>query len=165
MNTENYVTIATVTWYDVPIRCTPTKGRKMECSTIEFAQELVKSGFRKVAQDTSGTIINAYFFNPSTGLDFTICVRDFEYDDKRRDNDELYFMPIDDVARRAWRRHKGIISVGDTVEVYKGRKVPRGTIAIVIDEYSYYDCYGRWRAHYVVLDNGAKTNIDNCRLI
>lgn len=165
MKIKNLAIVIVKTCYYIPIRWTPTKGEKMDCSAAQFAQGLIESGFRKVAQDTDGTIINAYFFNPSTGLDYTVCVRDFDYDDKRRDNDTLYFMPIDEVARKAWRRHKGIVSVGDTVEVYKGRKVPRGTIAVVVDEYPYYDCYGRWRAHYVVLDNGMKTNICNCRLV
>lgn len=165
MKIKNLAIVIVKTCYYIPIRWTPTKGEKMDCSAAQFAQSLIESGFRKVAQDTDGTIINAYFFNPSTGLDYTVCVRDFDYDDKRRDNDTLYFMSIDEVARKAWRRHKGIVSVGDTVEVYKGRKVPRGTIAVVVDEYPYYDCYGRWRAHYVVLDNGMKTNICNCRLV
>lgn len=124
--------------------------------------EIEQSGYRKIAQD-HGSVAVATFYNPDTEDSFTLIVDDV--DDDRKFDPELYHMPVDENARKIWRRKRGIISIGDTVEVYRGRKVPRGTIAVVVREYDYRDCYGRIVAHYLVFDNGMKTNVNNCRLV
>lgn len=125
---------------------------------------MIESGFYKVSQQGGG-YVTATFFNPETGDYFTKCVRDYDYSDCSRDDEEAYCMPIDERARKIWLRKWGIIEVGDTVEVYKGRKVPIGTVSKVVRIYDWKDCYGRVQATYAVLENGMKTSVYNCKLI
>lgn len=122
------------------------------------------NGFYKVAQD-GGTYVVATFYNPATNESITKCVRDYDYADCSRDNDELYYMDIDNEARTKWLHSKGVILVGDVVEVVKGRKIPVGTVARVTDKKPYKDRYGRTQAIYLYLDNGMRTNEDNCKLM
>ena len=82
-------------------------------------------GFFKVKQ-SGGSYVVAVFYNPYTGETRSECVRDYDYGDCSRDNDELYNMPIDEEVRSLWLHSQGQILAGDTVEVFKGRKVPRG---------------------------------------
>lgn len=122
------------------------------------------NGFKKVAEQ-GGTYITATFYNPETGETKSQCVRDYDYADGSRDNDELYYMPIDEDARKQWLHSRGIILEGDTIEVVKGRKVKVGTVSVVVKTREIKDRYGRWVADYVVLENGEQTNVANCRLV
>ena len=122
------------------------------------------NGYRKVNQKGASFIV-ATFFNPDTGDTITETVRDYDYDDRRNDNDELYYMPIDKEARILWLHHNGQIMANDTIEVVKGRKVKIGTVARVTAIKPVYDRYGRWVADYAYLDNGQRTNIANCKLV
>lgn len=124
----------------------------------------MKDGFKKVAQSGSGFIV-ATFFNPETGEEFSKCVRDYDYADGSRDDDELYYMPIDADARKIWGHKYGRFFVGDTVEVFKGRKVAVGTVGEVVKVYDVLDKYRRPVALYVLLSTGDRTNINNCRLV
>lgn len=130
---------------------------------IEEVKEL-KEGFYKVAQKGS-TYIMAIFYNPDTKEEFTKCVRDYDYADCSRDNDKLYYMQIDERVKNIWLHDNGVILKGDTVQVIKGRKVPIGTVAKVTDKRPYRDRYGRTQAMYLYLDNGMKTNENNCILV
>lgn len=121
-------------------------------------------GYYKV-NETGGTYVVATFFNPETGHEFSKCVRDYDYSDGSRDDDELYNMPIDEEARAEWQHRHGVIFEGDTVMVFKGRKVPVGTVATVVRTRSVYDRYGRYVCRYADLDNGMSTNTDNCILV
>ena len=123
--------------------------------------ELLERGFRKVEQ-SGWTYITAHFYNPQTGETMYGCVRDYDYEDCRNDNDDLYYMPIDAEARRAYLHSIGIILDGDTVEVVKGRKVPVGTVGKVTKKYEVNDKYGRWVADYVVINGEFRTNVTNC---
>lgn len=125
---------------------------------------MLENKWYKVNQE-GGTYITATLFNPVTKQHKTMCVRDYDYADCRNDNDEVYNMPIDKEAVREWRRYRGVISIGDTVKVVKGRKVAKGTVAKVIDMYDWKDKYGRVQTKYVVLDTGEKTSVMNCVLI
>lgn len=120
--------------------------------------------FYKVNQ-TGGGYVVALFFNPVTKETYTKCVRDYDYEDGSRDNDELYYMPIDAEVAEIYRKHIGIIAAGDTVEVVKGRKIPHGTIAKVVRVYDWRDCYGRVQATYAVFEDGRKTSVYNCRIV
>ena len=120
-------------------------------------------GFFKVAEN-GGTYVTGVFYNPETGMVKHELLRDYDYADGSRDNDELYYMPINEEARTLWLHSMGRILVGDVVEVYKGRKVPVGTVGRVKDIKPYKDRYGRTVADYVYFEDGQKTNIDNCRL-
>ena len=121
-------------------------------------------GFFKVKQ-SGGSYVVAVFYNPYTGETRSECVRDYDYGDCSRDNDELYNMPIDEEVRSLWLHSQGQILAGDTVEVCKGRKVPKGTIATGKSIRPYYDRYGRWVADYAYFTDGQRTNIENCRLL
>lgn len=120
----------------------------------------IREGFYKVSQ-SGGTYVTATFFNPCTLEEYSKCVRDYDYADCSRDDDELYYMDIDKNAERAWKHHNGEILWGDEVKVVKGRKVPIGTVANVKAIYPYHDRYGRWVCDYAYLDNGMKTNVNN----
>lgn len=124
----------------------------------------VRDGFFKVNQ-TGGSYVVALFFNPTTKETYTKRVRDYDYDDCRNDDDELYCMPIDEAVAEIYRKHIGIVAVGDTVEVIKGRKIPHGTIGKVVRVYDWKDCYGRVQSTYAVFEDGSKTSVYNCRII
>lgn len=124
----------------------------------------MENKFYKVGQ-AGGTFIVAYFYNPVTQETRSECVRDYDYYDCSRDNDELYYMPIDEEAAELYRKHCGIIAAGDVVRVVKGRKVPIGTVAKVLRVYDFNDRYGRAVARYAVLDNGMKTSVYNCEIV
>lgn len=124
----------------------------------------MENGFYKVCQ-TGYTFITAVFFNPDTGEVKREVVRDYDYADGSRDNDELYDMPINEEVRRMWQHHEGVILKGDTIKVVKGRKVKIGTVATVVDIRPYKDCYGRTLTMYAYLSTGERTNIQNCELV
>ena len=121
-------------------------------------------GFFKVDQ-RGGSFIVATFYNPDTRESMVETVRDYDYEDRRNDNDELYYMPIDQSVRKTWLHHNGKILEGDTVEVFKGRKIRIGTIAKVRKIQPYNDKYGRWVCDYAYFDDGQRTNVTNCRLL
>lgn len=133
------------------------------CDKKWTAEEMRQAGFGKIHQDTSGNFITAQFYNPATKEHLSECVRDYDYEDCSRDNAELYHMPIDTEVLRQWNIDNGIIFVGAVVEVFKGRKVPVGTIATVEEIKPWHDRYGRWQCNYAYLSNGMRTNTNNCR--
>ena len=124
---------------------------------------MIRDGFFKVSE-TGGTLIIDTFFNPITKEEYTEVVRDYEYSDCSRDKDDLYFLEINEEIRREWQHKHGIILVGDTVQVVKGRKIPVGTVAKVVKKQPYLDKYGREQAIYLYFDSGARTNEENCIL-
>ena len=124
----------------------------------------MENKFYKVSE-SGGTFVTGIFYNPVTNEEKHEVLRDYDYADCSRDNDELYYMPINDEAKYLWLHNKGVIQINDTIEVIKGRTIPHGTIAKVIDKKPYKDRYGRIQAIYIYLDNGKKINEDNCRLL
>lgn len=121
-------------------------------------------GFFKVAE-SGGTYVTGKFFNPTTGEEKSVLLRDYDYADGSRDNDELYYLPIDEEARTIWRHKHNIIEVGDVVEVVKGRKLPIGKVGRVKDIKPYKDRYGRTQTEYVYFEDGERTSIDNCKIM
>lgn len=123
-------------------------------------------GFYKVDENNGGVCIG-YFFNPETKESFSKITWDIDrpYINDNEEIEILRHLIIDDEIRKQWLTHNGVIQVGDKIEVYKGRKVKKGTIAKVIKIQAYYDQYRRWQYDYAYLDNGERINIDNCRLI
>lgn len=124
----------------------------------------MREGFFKVAQE-GGTYIVATFFNPDTKEVFTKCVRDYDYSDCSRDDDELYYMPINEKVRHMYLNYNGVICIGDMVKVVKGRKVPIGTVGVVVDLKPWRDKYGRVQTVYAYLHNGYKASVANCVLV
>ena len=131
-------------------------------------------GFAKVGEEY-GSYNHAIFFNPDTLKEVRILV--YDWDNQLNDKPDLnYDVPIveeikaiyDKIKEEEYRDycHKnGMVTIGDYIEVYKGRKVPKGTRAIIVSTSYWKDCYGRIQTIYAHLDNGMKTNIDNCRLV
>ena len=124
----------------------------------------MENKFYKVNQ-SGGSYVVALFVNPVTWESYTVCARDYDYSDCSRDNDEVYYMPIDEEVAEAWRKHLNIVAAGDTVKVVKGRKVPLGTVAKVTRVYDYKDRYGRVVATYAVFEDGQKTSVYNCEIV
>lgn len=120
-------------------------------------------GYYKAAQ-TGLSLITATYYNVHTRetLDFT--VRDYDYSDCSRDNDPLYYDPIDPTAQRMYLHDRGLLLAGDMVTVIKGRKVPVGTVARITRIRPIYDRFGRHVADYADLDNGKATNVNNLEL-
>ena len=125
---------------------------------------MLENRFYKVAENGS-TYISATLFNPVTNEYKHVCTRDYDYADGSRDNDELYYMPIDEEARRAHLHFQGFILEGDVVEVVKGRTLPHGFIGTVRKICDFKDRYGRWVATYAYFAEGGKINVDNCKLV
>lgn len=123
-------------------------------------------GFYKVGENNGGVCVGA-FYNPDTKEFFTKITWDI--DDIRLDQDEeiqIYrYMSINKEIRWLYLHRAGVIQKGDRIKVIKGRKVPIGTVAIVKEIKPFYDRYRRWQADYLYLDNGMKTNVNNCILI
>ena len=119
-------------------------------------------GYGKIGQSFGG-VSTASFYNPDTEdlISVIVCDVDRPYVDKP----ELFRMSVDDSLLRVYNHRHGIIQNGDTVEVFKGRKIPIGTVARIKEIRPYYDRYGRWRCDYAYLSNGMKTNVENCRLV
>lgn len=126
----------------------------------------VKTGLGGLRYDT--------FFNPETRETKQVCIAD--YDDFRNDKYDLGDLPLAErafpevhaafIAEIRRRGHlNGGIYEGDLIEVFKGRKVPIGTVARVVKFSEWKDRYGRTQTTYAHLDNGMKTNIANCRWI
>ena len=124
----------------------------------------MENKFYKVAEE-GGTFVTGEFYNPITGEHKHEVLRDYDYADCSRDNDELYYMPIDEEVRHIWLNSRGIICKGDRVQVIKGRTIPHGTTAQVKDKRDYTDKYGRWIATYLYFEDGRKINEANCELI
>lgn len=122
------------------------------------------SGFAKVNEE-GGTFVLAVFYNPETKEYQSVIVRDYDYFDKSRDDDELYYIPIDEDVRRIWMHDNGHILVGDLVVVEKGRNVRIGTVAYVNAIRPVYNKYHRVVNHSVYLSSGEKTYLNNIRLV
>ena len=124
------------------------------------------NGFYKVNEDNGGVCVGT-FYNPTTKEFFTKIIWDI--DDVRLEDDDyiqiLRYLPLNNDVRKKWLHNNGIIQEGDEVEVVNGRKVPHGIKAIVTTIKPYYDCYHRWQCDYAYLDNGMKTNINNCKMV
>ena len=124
---------------------------------------MFENKFYKVAQ-SGGSYVTADFYNPVTGEHKHVCVRDYDYADCSRDNDELYYMPIDHDAQIAWEHANGNIVIGDKVQVIKGRTFPHGYVGVVRAIYPFVDRYGRYIADYVYFVEGGKINMNNVKL-
>lgn len=125
---------------------------------------MIREGYKKVAE-SGGTYVVATFFNPETKEWYSDCVRDYDYDDGRNDDDEAYYAPIDEDAKREWLHACGVIQPGDTVKVVKGRKIPIGTVAVVDHLFKWKDCYGRVQTEYAVFEDGRKTSVANLMIV
>ena len=77
----------------------------------------------------------------------------------------MRFLQVNESVCYIWKHEKGIPQVGDVIEVIKGRKIPKGTQAKILQVKPIYDKYHRWIADYVYLSLGQSTKITNVKLI
>ena len=61
--------------------------------------------------------------------------------------------------------HSIYAEVGDTIEVYKGRKYPKGSQFKVKGETTWKDMYGRTKAYYWITECGKKVDKFNCIIV
>ena len=135
-----------------------------EKSFEQIMSEHGLEGYHKVSQE-GGTFVYAGFYNPET-KDYTIrCVRDYDYDDCSRDDDDLYYIEIDENAKRQMLHDQGMILEGDLVVVFKGRNVRVGTVGYITEIRPWKDKYGRVQSYKVTLSGGEKTYLNNVRLM
>lgn len=121
-------------------------------------------GFYKIGQSLTSYVV-AYFYNPVTKEHRSKCVRDWDYADESRDIPELYHMAVNEDVLSQYRHDNGEICKGDTIKVVKGRKIPKGTVAVVKEIKPWYDRYGRYQATYLHFTDGTRTNVNNCVLM
>ena len=131
------------------------------------------------------------FYNFNTGHELSIKTDDIEYEygfemgyssDLVSFEEAIYIqnMPVDKEAeilykkikedeKRVFLESKDIPYIGSKVEVFKGRKIPKGTVGIIKSFQNYKDKYDRVQTCYALIEteNGelVKTNELNCRLI
>lgn len=127
------------------------------------SEKIKELGFYKIGQ-TCGSYVVASFYNPETKELKTKCVRDYDYADCSRDNDELYYMDINEDVKKIYLHDNGCILIGDMAKVVKGRTIEHGYIGKVVDKREYNDKYGRWLADYIYFEDGRKINVANCVL-
>ena len=128
---------------------------------------MLENKLYKISQD-GGSYVTASFYNPITKEHKHFCVRDYDYDcftmDRQFPNgEEAYFESVSVEALKVFNSDNGIIDVGSTVEVVKGRKMKIGYTGVVTDIKNWYDHYKRLRAIYVHFADGQKTSIENCK--
>lgn len=132
------------------------------------AEEMLLQGFYKIRHN-GGTFVTGLFFNPFTLETGTKVLRDYDYSDGSRDNDSLYYMPINYEVEKIFAHLLGWLFKGDLVEVFKGRKVPKGTTGTITGFRYWKDCYGRIQTTYALIHTSTgedvKTSITNCRLL
>lgn len=122
-------------------------------------------GFYKVSEDNGGVCVCG-FYNPETEEYFSKITWDIDrpYINNDEEVEILRYMQINKEIRWLYLHRKGIIQVGDTIKVIKGRKLPIGKIAVVKEIKPYKDRYGRTQAMYLYFTDGTRTNMDNCIL-
>ena len=125
---------------------------------------MFENRFYKVSH-TGGTYVTGMFFNPVTGEEKSELLRDYDYSDCSRDNDELYYMPIDEEVRTAWLHTRGVILVRDQAKVVKSRTIEHGFVGTIRAIHDFTDRYGRTQATYLYFTDGRKINKNNCELV
>ena len=125
----------------------------------------LQNRFYKV-NERGGSYVTATFFNPITKESFERVV--YDYDDVRVEMDAgvLYSMSIDDEVRSMWLHHRGIIQVGDLVQINRGRKF-KGEQKRVKKEFTFIvdGTYGHGDVEYLVFEDGTKVAKHNCDLV
>lgn len=131
-------------------------------------------GFVKIAQE-NGTLVRCDLYNPITKEKISVVVDDHEYpymegpcvsrQYPHEVLEKIREMPVDVDMLKQYKFDAGLVVVGATIEVVKGRKYSKGDRGVVTKVYDYKDRYGRWVAEYCLTSNGMKINTANVRLV
>ena len=127
-------------------------------------RKATKSGF-VVANVDGGGVVVVTMWNPLTDESMS-----FIADDIDRPASEFHYSYVigwkrfggSAEVRNLWNRKHGIVSVGDEVEVFKGRKFPKGMRATVASFWTWHGDYGK-TAEYVVTTDGDRIPKGNVR--
>ncbi len=138
------------------------------------------NGFVKVNSWVDGSFTRCELWNPETTEHMVVIADDAEYmpgdspfvKPEYLNADKMTSFDGSDDIRAAWETwhyndclKNGVIIEGMTVEVFKGRKYPIGTIAKVDRFYDVYDRYGRLVADYILTTDGKRIPKQNCKPI
>lgn len=138
------------------------------------------NGFVKVNDYQDGSFKKVELWNPATKEFKRVIVDDMEYQ-----YGEGPFVAREYIGADRWARFdgskeiekaynewhyaeclkRGEIIEGMTIEVFKGRKYPKGTTGEVKSIYEVHDCYGRWVADYILTTDGKRIPKQNCKAI
>ena len=125
---------------------------------------MIREGFYKV--DESGfSLTSAIFYNPTTKESYSVIVWDNDDYRVEQEHDEERNAPIYEEVRKQWLHDRGVVCVGDMVEVVKGRTIEHGYKGIVKAIKPYYDMYHRHVADYAYFADGKKINVNNVGLV
>lgn len=130
---------------------------------MRTALEIATGGYFKVKQ-SRGSLVTATFYNPETCDEISEAMRDYDYSDCSRDNDDLYYMKVDERVSRLWRHRNGEILVNDIARVAKGHKLPIGKTGRVKEIKPIYNKYHRFVCSYIYFEDGSRTDYANCVL-
>lgn len=130
-------------------------------------RKLEVNGFYKVFENGT-SFVTANFFNPITKEEFSKNIYNYD-DDRVRDSvGDYYSIPICEDIKKMYLNHKGIIQVGDLVEIVSGRKF-KGESKRVKKEYIYNiaGMYGKTygEVYYYIFEDNTKVKQEHCKLI
>lgn len=119
------------------------------------------------AVDSTGySYVTTIAFNPLT-LEVKSGVT-YDYDDARNENEAFKRLHRNEKVTKLYKHFKGMIQVGDLVQINRGRKF-KGETKRVVKEFTYQidGMYGRsyGDVEYLVFEDGTKVAKHNCDLV
>lgn len=133
------------------------------------------AGYHKVEEDYRYSLKHVTLFDGDHETTITVDDNEYDYRDAEHssphvartigehpglDTDALYHAPIEHDWRLKWKAWRNEPEPGLHVTIIKGRR--KGGHGTVTRVYPIRNVYGAWVADYVELDNGTRTNANNC---
>lgn len=133
------------------------------------------AGYHKVEEDYRYSLKHVTLFDGDHETTITVDDTEYDYRDAEHssphvartigehpglDTDTLYHAPIEHDWRLKWKAWRGEPEPGLHATIIKGRR--KGGHGTVTRVYPIRNVYGAWVADYVELDNGTRTNANNC---
>ena len=154
--------------------------KKVNVKNVVVANEIITNqfpfGWDCMALATSLEVVfledgqfkrEVYMIDPRFGRDLPHTEVELEYVDNVEEMQLEYkkFLLQQRIQQSLKNRHSINAQVGDTIEVYKGRKFPKGQRFVVKREYVWRDAYGREQAWYWITEDGKKVDQFNCIIV